>query len=335
MPPSPVQSSFPPVDSDRDRGRFGHRARGRRRARRGRLDVGVTWHEDEAGAEATAAEVRSAGRRESSPGSTRPTSPAAATSSISSPSELGGVDVFVNNAGTGDNAPLLELTLDQWRHTVATDLDGAFVCIQHAARRMVAAGRGGRIIAITSVHEHQPRVGSSAYDAAKHGLGGLIKTAALELGAHGITVNAVAPGEIATPMTDQTDEDPSTHRAARDPAGPTRRRPRDRRRRRLPGLPGRQLRHRRVVGGRRRDAADGPQAGSHLDLRMARRLTLMVPPADETARRGAPGGQTRSALSSETLIVRPRCSSRSATRSSRETPCTIRSSDGGCVLGDR
>ena len=52
-------------------------------------------------------------------------------------------------------------------------------------------------------------MGSSAYDAAKHGLGGLVKTMALELGAHGITANAVAPGEIATPMTGQTDEDPT------------------------------------------------------------------------------------------------------------------------------
>jgi NAD(P)-dependent dehydrogenase (short-subunit alcohol dehydrogenase family) len=78
---------------------------------------------------------------------------------------------------------------------------------------MVEAGRGGRIIAVTSVHEHQPRVGSSAYDAAKHGLGGLIKTIALELGRHEITANAVAPGEIATPMTGQEDTDP--HQAAR------------------------------------------------------------------------------------------------------------------------
>src|SRR5919202_959905 len=114
-----------------------------------------------------------------------------------------------SDSGIGDNAPLLEMTLEQWRHTVATDLDGAFVCIQRAAKRMVAAGTGGRIIAITSVHEHQPRVGSSAYDAAKHGLGGLVKTAALELGRHGITVNAVAPGEIATPMTGMEDQDPT------------------------------------------------------------------------------------------------------------------------------
>jgi NAD(P)-dependent dehydrogenase (short-subunit alcohol dehydrogenase family) len=71
----------------------------------------------------------------------------------------------------------------------------------------------GRLVAVTSVHEHQPRVGSAAYDAAKHGLGGLMKTLALELGEHGITANCVAPGEIATPMTGQEDEDPhGTHR---------------------------------------------------------------------------------------------------------------------------
>jgi NAD(P)-dependent dehydrogenase (short-subunit alcohol dehydrogenase family) len=75
---------------------------------------------------------------------------------------------------------------------------------------MVAAGRGGRIINITSVHEHQPRVGSAAYCAAKGGLGLLTRVAALELGEHGITVNAVAPGEIATAMTGQEDEDPTT-----------------------------------------------------------------------------------------------------------------------------
>src|SRR5690606_4774688 len=103
---------------------------------------------------------------------------------------------------------MLDTSFDEWRKVLATDLDGAFLCIQRACRLMVDAGTGGRIIAVTSVHEHQPRVGSAAYDAAKHGLGGLIKTIALELGDQGITANSVAPGEIATPMTGQEDEDP-------------------------------------------------------------------------------------------------------------------------------
>ena len=172
------------------------------------MDVGITYHNDQEGAEATAEEVRSHGRKAVVAHLDTTDLPACGDVIDGLADELGGCDVFVNNAGTGDNAPLLEMTLPQWRHTVSTDLDGAFVCIQRAARRMVRAGRGGRIIAVTSVHEHQPRVGSSAYDAAKHGLGGLVKTAALELGSEGITVNSVAPGEIATPMTGQTDEDP-------------------------------------------------------------------------------------------------------------------------------
>lgn len=172
------------------------------------MDVGVTWHADQAGAEATAEEVRAQGRQAHVSRLDTTDTPACAGVVDTLADQLGGLDVFVNNAGTGGATLLTDLSWEEWRHIVGADLDGAFVCIQAAARRMVAAGRGGRIVAVTSVHEHQPRVGSSAYDAAKHGLGGLVKTAALELGRYGITVNAVAPGEIATPMTGQTDEDP-------------------------------------------------------------------------------------------------------------------------------
>ncbi|HEU5483961.1 MAG TPA: SDR family oxidoreductase [Microlunatus sp.] len=183
------------------------------------LDVGITWHSDEQGAQETAAEVRELGRAAAVARLDTTELPACGDVVDGLIDELGGCDVFVNNSGTGDSAPLVELSLTQWRHTVAADLDGAFVCIQRAARRMIAAGRGGRIIAVTSVHEHQPRVGSSAYDAAKHGLGGLIKTAALELGQYGITCNAVAPGEIATPMTGQTDTDPTQEERPGIPLG--------------------------------------------------------------------------------------------------------------------
>jgi NAD(P)-dependent dehydrogenase (short-subunit alcohol dehydrogenase family) len=183
------------------------------------MDVGITWHSDQAGAEETAEEVRSHGRNAVVAQLDTTDLDGCGDALDALADELGGLDVFVNNAGTGDNVPLLEMTLDQWRHTVAADLDGAFVCIQRAAKRMVDAGTGGRIIAVTSVHEHQPRYGSSAYDAAKHGLGGLIKTAALELGEHQITANAVAPGEIATPMTDQTDENPRSEERPGVPLG--------------------------------------------------------------------------------------------------------------------
>ncbi|MDT0261218.1 SDR family oxidoreductase [Jatrophihabitans lederbergiae] len=172
------------------------------------MEVGITWHTDSAGAEATAEEVRAQGRRAVVAQLDLTDVPACGDVIDQLADELGGLDVFVNNSGTGASVPVLELEYDQWRQILLTDLDGAFVCIQRAARRMVAAGNGGRIIAVTSVHEHQPRVGSGAYDAAKHGLGGLIKTLALELGQQSITANTVAPGEIATPMTGQEDQDP-------------------------------------------------------------------------------------------------------------------------------
>ena len=172
-------------------------------------DVGVTWYREEAAAEATAQEVRALGRRAEVRHLDLTRLPGAADVVDDLAEALGGVDVLVNDAGTGHRTPLLELDLDTWREVLATDLDGAFLCLQRAARRMVAAGRGGRIVNITSVHEHAPRVGAAAYCAAKGGLGLLTKVAALELAEHGITVNAVAPGEIATAMTGQEDEDPT------------------------------------------------------------------------------------------------------------------------------
>jgi NAD(P)-dependent dehydrogenase (short-subunit alcohol dehydrogenase family) len=175
------------------------------------FDVGVTWHADEHGGHETAQEVRGQGRRSE----VRPLDladlPAAANVVDELAEALGGVDVLVNNSGTSRHGSMLELSYDDWRHTLAVDLDGAFLCAQHAARRMVDQGRGGRIVNVTSVHEYTPITDGGAYTVAKHGLGGLTKQLALELGRHGITVNSVAPGMVATPMTGLEDEDPSRH----------------------------------------------------------------------------------------------------------------------------
>ena len=178
------------------------------------LEVGITWHSDREGAEATAEEVRARGSRAVVAQFDATDFDAAGRVIDDLADELGGVDVFVNNAGGGAGGPFLDLDLDAWRKDIALNLDGAFIGLHAAARRMVAAGHGGRLIAVSSVHEHQPRVGSAAYVAAKHGLGGLMKTMALELGRYGITANSVAPGEIATPINDMSAEDAeTTHRA--------------------------------------------------------------------------------------------------------------------------
>jgi len=173
------------------------------------FDVGVTWHEDEDGANETAHEVRALGRGAHVRRLDLADLPAAADVIDELIAALGGLDVFVNNSGTSRTGPFLDLSWEDWRHTLAVDLDGAFLCAQRAARQMVKRGRGGRIVNITSVHEHVPLPDSSAYTTAKHGLGGLTKQMALELAQHRITVNAIAPGEIATPMTGNEDVDPN------------------------------------------------------------------------------------------------------------------------------
>jgi NAD(P)-dependent dehydrogenase (short-subunit alcohol dehydrogenase family) len=183
------------------------------------FDVGVTFRSDEAGARTTAEKVRAAGRRCEVRHLDLTELPEAAAVVDDLADALGGLGVLVNCAGTGISRPVVETGYDEWREVLAVDLDGPFLCAQRAARRMLTAGRGGRIVNITSVHEHAPRVGSGAYCAAKGGLGLLTKVMAQELAGSGITVNAVAPGEIATAMTGNEDVNPFSVARPGIPAG--------------------------------------------------------------------------------------------------------------------
>jgi NAD(P)-dependent dehydrogenase (short-subunit alcohol dehydrogenase family) len=182
-------------------------------------DVGVTYHSDADGAHRTEQQVRARGRNADVRRLDLTRLPEAVDVIDELADALGGLDVLVNNAGTGATSPFLQVDYATWRSVLDVDLNGPFLCAQRAARRMVGAGRGGRIINVTSVHEHFPRVGTAPYCAAKGGLGPLTKVMALELAEHGITVNAVAPGEIATPMTGNDDVDPRTVRRPGIPLG--------------------------------------------------------------------------------------------------------------------
>jgi len=114
--------------------------------------------------------------------------------------EFGAVDVFVNNAGIGFRMkPLLEVdTGEEWDKVLAVNLSGAFYGTQAAARAMVEAGKGGRIINIASQAAKSGFPHLPAYVSSKHGMVGLTRASAVELGKHGITVNAVCPNHVTT-----------------------------------------------------------------------------------------------------------------------------------------
>ena len=173
------------------------------------FDIGLTWHREAERAEDAAEEVERHGRRCEVHELDLHDAEAGRAAIDALATALGGVDVLVNNAGYGSQTPILDMSLEEWRGVLDVNLTGTFACSQVAARRMIDQGRGGRIVNISSVHEHIPLPGSGPYTASKHGIGGFTKVLALELAPHGITVNAVAPGQIATRMTGQEDQEPN------------------------------------------------------------------------------------------------------------------------------
>ena len=120
-------------------------------------------------------------------------------------SHFGRLDILVNNAGITRDGLALRMKLEDWESVLRTNLTGAHLCIQQALASMVRQ-RSGRIINVTSVVAETGNAGQANYVAAKAGLIGLTRAIAVEVASRSITVNAVAPGFIATPMTDPLPE---------------------------------------------------------------------------------------------------------------------------------
>jgi len=113
---------------------------------------------------------------------------------------LGRVDILVNAAGTSSGASLLDTTVEVWERIHAVNLRAPFLLMQHAGRRMIEQGDGGRIVNVSSGSAFRALPATPAYGSSKAALLSLTRMGAGELGVHGINVNAVAPGITATPM---------------------------------------------------------------------------------------------------------------------------------------
>ena len=122
--------------------------------------------------------------------------------------EFGRIDVMVNNAGIEQKVPFLETPLEVWEKVISVNLTGVWIGCQEAARQIVSQGNGGRIINVSSVHEDLPMPTNSPYCAAKGGVRMMMRTIAVELAPHGITVNNIAPGAVETPINKNLDDHP-------------------------------------------------------------------------------------------------------------------------------
>ena len=117
---------------------------------------------------------------------------------------LGRLDILVNNAGVEIREPFLDVSEEHYDLVLGVNLKGAFFAAQAAARLMIDAGSGGRIVNVSSIHEDIAFLQYATYTASKGGMRMLTRTICQELAPHGITVNDIAPGAIATPINKRT-----------------------------------------------------------------------------------------------------------------------------------
>ena len=117
--------------------------------------------------------------------------------------DLGGVDILVSNAGIQIVYPIEEFPFADWKKLLAIHLDGAFLTTRACLKRMYAAGKGGSVIYMGSVHSKEASKLKAPYVTAKHGLIGLAKVVAKEGAAHGVRANVICPGFVRTPLVEK------------------------------------------------------------------------------------------------------------------------------------
>ena len=116
---------------------------------------------------------------------------------------FGRLDIGFNNAGIAGAAAIHDHELTHFQHVIDVCLTGVFLCLKHQSKQLIAQGEGGSLINTASINATQATKGLGAYCSAKAGVAMLTKVSALELGEHGIRVNAVGPGHTKTPMTER------------------------------------------------------------------------------------------------------------------------------------
>ncbi|MGH2641855.1 MAG: SDR family NAD(P)-dependent oxidoreductase [Actinomycetota bacterium] len=129
---------------------------------------------------------------------------------------LGGIDILINNAGIASMRPFLELEIARWDEVIGVNLRGQFLVAQRVARAMVERERGGAIVNMASTNALEGEAGYAHYDASKGGVAMLTRTMAIELAPHGIRVNALCPGKIATPLQGEAEDPSYTQRFLRE-----------------------------------------------------------------------------------------------------------------------
>ena len=138
--------------------------------------------------------------------------------------ELGSLDAAVNNAAVRpDHRPLVDARLEEFRRVTAVDLEGVFLCLKHELAAMSVQTGGGSVVNVASVNALRAQPLAAAYNAAKHGVVGLTRTAAVEHVRDGVRVNAVCPGATLTPMMESATQrrgvDPAEHAQRLSPMG--------------------------------------------------------------------------------------------------------------------